>query len=84
MSNSTACRDSSRAALSFLRDRYGIDTAIAQALLDAALTRGGEYAELYFESCLWPDFSPARLQAAVTEFRRRERRFGGLSRAVAG
>ena len=35
--------------LAFLRERYGIDPALAQALLDAALSRGGEYAELYFE-----------------------------------
>ena len=42
------------------------------------------YAELYFDGCLWPDFSPARLQAAVQEFRSRERRFGGLTRAAAG
>ena len=42
------------------------------------------YAELYFDGCLWPDFSPARLQAAVQEFRRRERRFGGLPQAAAG
>ena len=45
----TAATDSSRTALAFLRDRYGIDTAVAQSLLDAALSRGGEYAELYFE-----------------------------------
>ena len=42
------------------------------------------YAELLFESCLWPDFSPARLQTAMQEFRRRDRRFGGLSQAAAG
>ncbi|MPZ50084.1 MAG: metalloprotease TldD [Dehalococcoidia bacterium] len=45
----TAPTDSSRAALAFLRDRYAIDTAMAQSLLDAALARGGNYAELYFE-----------------------------------
>jgi len=41
------------------------------------------YAELYFEPCFWPDFTPARLQTALQEFERRERRFGGLSRAAA-
>ena len=35
--------------LAFLRDRYGIDAAMAHALLGAGLSRGGEYAELYFE-----------------------------------
>ena len=35
--------------LGFMRERYGIDEATAQSLLDAALSRGGEYAELYFE-----------------------------------
>ena len=35
--------------LEFMRGRYGIDAAMAQSLLDAALSRGGEYAELYFE-----------------------------------
>jgi TldD protein len=35
--------------LQFMRERYGIDASMAQSLLDAALSRGGEYAELYFE-----------------------------------
>ncbi|SKB83698.1 polyprenyl diphosphate synthase [Sphingopyxis flava] len=36
------------------------------------------YAELYFTDCLWPDFAPADLAAALDQFARRERRFGGL------
>ncbi|MCH7987567.1 MAG: metalloprotease TldD [Planctomycetes bacterium] len=32
-----------------MRERFAIDEAIAQSLLDTALSRGGEYAELYFE-----------------------------------
>ena len=36
------------------------------------------YAELYFTDRLWPDFTPADLQAALDHFARRERRFGGL------
>jgi undecaprenyl diphosphate synthase len=36
------------------------------------------YAELYFTDCLWPDFEPADLAAALDQFARRERRFGGL------
>ncbi len=35
--------------LAFLRERYAIDAALAQSLLSAALSRGGDYAELYFE-----------------------------------
>jgi undecaprenyl diphosphate synthase len=37
------------------------------------------YAELYFTERRWPDFGREDLEAAVNEFRRRERRFGGLS-----
>lgn len=36
------------------------------------------YAELYFTSTLWPDFGEDDLRWALTEFRRRERRFGRL------
>ena len=38
------------------------------------------YAELVFTQTLWPDFTRADLAAALDEFRRRERRFGGISR----
>jgi undecaprenyl diphosphate synthase len=36
------------------------------------------YAELLFTDCMWPDFGEADLDAALEEFRRRERRFGGV------
>ena len=36
------------------------------------------YAELVFSPTLWPDFTSKELQAAVREFRQRQRRFGGL------
>jgi undecaprenyl diphosphate synthase len=36
------------------------------------------YAELVFTPVLWPDFDRAALEAALAEFRQRERRFGGL------
>jgi undecaprenyl diphosphate synthase len=36
------------------------------------------YAEMVFTPRMWPDFSVDDLAAAVGEFRRRERRFGGL------
>lgn len=37
------------------------------------------YAELVFTEVLWPDFRRADLYAAIDEYQRRDRRFGGLS-----
>ncbi len=34
------------------------------------------YAELVFQSVLWPDFGPTHFDAALAEYARRERRFG--------
>ncbi|MGB9032547.1 MAG: di-trans,poly-cis-decaprenylcistransferase [Acidobacteriaceae bacterium] len=39
------------------------------------------YAELVFTDRMWPDFDGTDLDAAVEEFRRRERRFGGVPAA---
>jgi undecaprenyl diphosphate synthase len=36
------------------------------------------YAELVFSECLWPEFGEAELDAALTEYARRDRRFGLL------
>jgi undecaprenyl diphosphate synthase len=36
------------------------------------------YAELYFTPVLWPDFTTRDLLLAVSEFARRERRYGGV------
>lgn len=36
------------------------------------------YSELVFVPTFWPDFDRATLEAAIAEFRQRERRFGGL------
>jgi undecaprenyl diphosphate synthase len=41
------------------------------------------YTELYFSDALWPEFSPAHLQAAFEHFAQRERRFGKTSAQVA-
>jgi undecaprenyl diphosphate synthase len=41
------------------------------------------YTELYFSEALWPEFSPAHLQAAFAYFGQRERRFGKTSAQVA-
>jgi undecaprenyl diphosphate synthase len=39
------------------------------------------YSELVFVPTFWPDFDRAALEQAVSEFARRERRFGGLAAA---
>jgi undecaprenyl diphosphate synthase len=36
------------------------------------------YAEFFITPKLWPDFGKEDLRAAVYEFQKRERRFGGL------
>ena len=36
------------------------------------------YAEFYFCDTLWPDFSKKELNAALLEYAKRNRRFGGL------
>ena len=40
------------------------------------------YSELVFLPCLWPDFNRESLIAALNEFERRERRFGGVEARV--
>jgi undecaprenyl diphosphate synthase len=42
------------------------------------------YAELLFTERMWPDFSEADLEAALDEFRHRERRFGGVPATGSG
>ena len=41
------------------------------------------YAELVFSDRMWPDFNEADLDAALEEFRRRERRFGSVPASAA-
>ncbi len=36
------------------------------------------YAEYYFTDVLWPDFKPEHMDAAIEDFNRRSRRFGGV------
>ncbi len=55
-----------------------IRTGGEQRLSDFLLWESA-YAELVFTDRMWPDFSAADLDAAVGEFRRRDRRFGGLA-----
>ena len=40
------------------------------------------YSELCFSDCLWPEFGEAELDAAIAEYSRRERRFGGIGEVV--
>lgn len=37
------------------------------------------YAEFYFSKLFWPDFTKQELLKAITEFQKRDRRFGGIS-----
>ena len=53
--------------------RTGGDLRISNFLLWQAA-----YAELYFTDVLWPDFGPAELDAAIEDFNKRKRRFGGV------
>ncbi len=54
-----------------------IRTGGEQRLSDFLLWESA-YAELYFTDRMWPDFNEADLSAALEEFNRRERRFGGV------
>jgi undecaprenyl diphosphate synthase len=70
-----------RAMAESLRESGGdvdllIRTGGEQRLSDFLLWESA-YAELVFTDQMWPDFDGDELQAAVAEFWRRERRFGG-------
>lgn len=54
-----------------------VRTAGEQRLSDFLLWESA-YAELYFTAVLWPDFRRSDLALALSEFHRRERRFGGV------
>jgi undecaprenyl diphosphate synthase len=67
----------------------------AVAAVDLVIRTGGErrlsdfllwesaYAELHFVDAPWPEFDAAALAAAMAEFSRRQRRFGGVADASA-
>ena len=68
---------SARMAMSFAPDpdlfvRTGGEVRISNFLLWQVA-----YSELYFTDCLWPDFGPEQIDAAIASYRERERRFGG-------
>ena len=60
-----------------------IRTSGEQRLSDFLLFESA-YAELLFIETLWPDFDGEHLRRAVEAFRRRERRYGGLTATDAG
>ncbi len=39
------------------------------------------YSELFFTDCLWPDFGPAEIDAALEAYAQRDRRFGSIRAA---
>jgi undecaprenyl diphosphate synthase len=55
-----------------------IRTGGEQRLSDFLLWESA-YAELWFTDRMWPDFDATDLDRALAEFRRRERRFGGVT-----
>jgi undecaprenyl diphosphate synthase len=72
------------------REQFGRLLARRSSDVDLLIRSGGEkrlsdfllwecaYAELCFVDRLWPDFGAGDLGAAIADFRRRERRFGGV------
>ena len=72
-------------------DRAALSASLNSPDVDLLIRTGGEqrlsdfllwecaYAELFFTPCLWPDFGPGELRSVMEEFRRRDRRYGGLS-----
>ena len=38
------------------------------------------YSELYFTETYWPDFDEAQFDRAIEEYRKRERRYGVLTK----
>ncbi len=60
-----------------------IRTGGEQRLSDFMLWESA-YAELVFTDRMWPEFCEADLEAALQEFRSRERRFGGLQAILPG
>jgi len=76
--------------------RWAIAAGVVLPDVDLLIRTGGEqrlsdfllweaaYAELYFTDTMWPDFAATDLARAVSDFRTRQRRYGGLPEAAAG
>ena len=75
---------------SLLRDKVAQELIAESGEVDLLIRTGGEkrlsdfllwesaYAELWFTDRMWPDFEASDLDAALEEFRGRQRRFGGI------
>jgi undecaprenyl diphosphate synthase len=90
-------RDTETDRAAFARLLAHVDNGIGESRdVDLLIRTGGEqrlsdfllwecaYAELYFTRRMWPEFSPADLSEAVSEFMARERRFGTVPVVAAG
>jgi undecaprenyl diphosphate synthase len=76
-------------SVSVLRDKLTQELTSENGEVDLLIRTGGEkrlsdfllwesaYAELWFTDRMWPDFEASDLDAALEEFRGRQRRFGG-------
>jgi undecaprenyl diphosphate synthase len=60
-----------------LRDPELVIRTSGEQRLSNFLLWQSAYAELYFSPRLWPDFTPGDLEAALADYARRHRRFGG-------
>jgi undecaprenyl diphosphate synthase len=79
---------------SLLRDKLAQELIAESGEVDLLIRTGGEkrlsdfllwesaYAELWFTDRMWPDFEAGDLDAALEEFRGRQRRFGGVPEAT--
>lgn len=77
---------SQRLATTLTGDSGAVDLLIrtgGEKRLSDFLLWESAYAELLFTDQMWPDFDATDLDAAIAEFRRRNRRFGGLPVAAA-
>lgn len=74
-----ACRLTANAGEVDLLIRTGGEKRLSDFLLWKSA-----YAELYFTDRLWPDFDGADLEAALSLFRQRTRKFGGLTPSPEG
>src|SRR3984893_4949724 len=90
---STALHEDPPASADLLRGMLMQALTADSGEVDLLIRTGGEkrlsdfllwesaYAELVFTDRMWPDFDATDLDAALGEFRRRERRFGGVPAA---
>jgi len=61
----------------FMRDPDLVIRTSGEKRLSNFLLWQSAYSELYFASCLWPDFDENEFDKALADYAKRERRFGG-------